>query len=108
MTAPGSYVDLTESWGMPDARHRAREMIYRRYKHLADIAAGRRLLELGCGTGLGNHLLAASADELFSFDLEYDKRRQRPTQRAGHVRMLGRAGTPLLAGEPRCRGRSAR
>ena len=33
---------------------------------------GRRPLEIGCGTGLGNHLLAASVAELFSFDLEYD------------------------------------
>lgn len=54
---------------MPHIEH---EMIYRRYKYLADLAEGRRLLEIGCGTGLGNHLLAASAAELFSFDLEYD------------------------------------
>ena len=71
MTAPGSYVELTESWGMP-MPHIEHEMIYRRYKYLADLADGRRLLEIGCGTGLGNHLLAASAAELFSFDLEYD------------------------------------
>jgi SAM-dependent methyltransferase len=71
MAAPGSYVELTESWGMP-MPHVEQEMIYRRYQYLSDLAAGRRLLEIGCGTGLGNHMLAGSTAELFSFDLEYE------------------------------------
>jgi SAM-dependent methyltransferase len=69
MSRTDQFSLLTESWGMP-MPDIEKEMIFRRYSFLAEMAAGKRLLEVGCGAGLGNHLLDGQVDVLCSFDLE--------------------------------------
>ena len=100
MTTPGSYVELTESWGMP-MPHIEHEMIYRRYKYLADLARGS--CSRSVRYGLGDHLLAAVAAELSSI-ASHDNvdNGQRNAPGVFGAQMPRHS---LLVREPRCRGR---
>ena len=69
------FVALTESWDMPMPAVQ-QQMVYRRYRFLADRAKGGRILEVGCGNGLGNQLLSDECDLVVSSDFELDNVRQ--------------------------------
>ena len=58
-------------------------MIYSRYSYAADVARGRRVLELGCGSGQGFGLVGQAATQLVGGDLSL------PLLRAAH-RQYGR------------------
>lgn len=68
-TTTDQFTALTESWGMPMPTIE-KEMIFRRYTFLGDLARDGVLLEIGCGTGLGNKVLDPCVGALVSFDLE--------------------------------------
>lgn len=61
------FEDLTETTGTPISREGA-EMMYTRYQLAAEWAAGRRVLELGCGSGQGFGLIASQAGRLVGGD----------------------------------------
>lgn len=69
MTQTDQFTALTESWGMPMPTIE-KEMIFRRYSFLGEMSRDLDLLEVGCGTGLGNVLLDTYVRTLVSFDLE--------------------------------------
>jgi len=48
----GGYTTITEQWGMVATPHQ-KSMAYTRYRFAARQAQGKRLLEVGCGTGMG-------------------------------------------------------
>ncbi len=62
------FEDLTETTGIPLTAEGA-SMMYTRYAHAARLAAGRRVLELGCGSGQGFGLLGARARSIVGGDL---------------------------------------
>lgn len=51
-----SFEDLTETTWIPVSRE-GTEMMYTRYRLAADLGAGKRVRELGCGAGHGCHRL---------------------------------------------------
>ena len=66
-----SFGDLTETTGTPVSREGA-DMIFSRYAYAAELAAGRRVLELGCGAGLGLGMVAGGADAAVGGDVDLD------------------------------------
>lgn len=60
MTANTRYEDITETTGTP-VTPEAADMMYTRYALAASLAAGARVLELGCGAGQGLGLISAHA-----------------------------------------------
>src|SRR5438128_591558 len=46
-------------------------MIYSRYSYAADVARGRRVLELGCGSGQGFGVVGQAASQLVGGDLVF-------------------------------------
>ena len=46
------YSSVTETWGLP-APPEQLAMLYNRYRLAGDLAAGKRVLEIGCGGGMG-------------------------------------------------------
>jgi SAM-dependent methyltransferase len=54
------FEDLTETTGIPLSREGA-DMMYTRYRVAAELARGKRVLELGCGAGQGFGLTASGA-----------------------------------------------
>lgn len=67
-TAP-TFEALTETTGTPVSPEGA-SMLYTRYAHAASLAAGRRVLELGCGSGQGLGLLRAAGRFCVGADLD--------------------------------------
>jgi SAM-dependent methyltransferase len=67
MPDPPRYEDITETTGVPLTPEGA-EMLYTRYALAADAAAGRRVLELGCGAAIGFGLIGARARRLVGGD----------------------------------------
>jgi SAM-dependent methyltransferase len=67
MTARPRYEDVTETTGGSLTREAA-DMLYTRYALARDLAAGKRVLELGCGAGLGFGLLRQRASSLVGGD----------------------------------------
>jgi SAM-dependent methyltransferase len=67
MAAPPRFEDVTETTGTP-VTPEARQMIYTRYAVAAEVAAGRRTLELACGGGSGLGLVGAGARSLVGGD----------------------------------------
>ncbi len=63
-----AFEDLTETAGLP-LSNEAADMMVTRYALARDLAAGRRVLELGCGTGLGFGMLGSVARTLIGGDL---------------------------------------
>ena len=61
------YEDVTWTTGIPVSRENASQ-IYSRYRFAADLAQGRRVLELGCGAGQGFGLLEERALNLVGGD----------------------------------------
>lgn len=82
---PGAFVALTETWDMPMPVIE-QDMLFRRYQVLADLARGTRVLEIGCGTAMGNEVLCEVADFVASFDLELGN------VRTGQARVEGSFG----------------
>lgn len=64
-----SFAELTETAGTPLSSEGA-EMIYTRYVYGAHLARGRRVLELGCGSGPGLGLLASEAAAVVGCDID--------------------------------------
>ncbi len=62
------FEDLTETTGIPVSREGA-EMMYTRYRVAADLARGKRVLELGCGAGQGFGLVGREARHLVGGDV---------------------------------------
>ena len=62
------FEDLTETTGIPLSAEAA-QMLYGRYRLAADLARGKRVLEIGCGAGLGFGLLGRQADLLVGGDV---------------------------------------
>ena len=77
-------------WGTPAGRRRAR----RRAELIASaarLAPGRRVLEVGCGTGMFTQMWAPSGAEILAVDLSPQLiARARERQIAGHVRFAAR------------------
>ncbi len=46
------YTTVTETWGLPASPEQL-AMAYCRYKMAGDLAEGKRVLEIGCGSGMG-------------------------------------------------------
>jgi SAM-dependent methyltransferase len=67
MPDPPRYEDITESTGVPLTPEGA-EMLYTRYALAADAAAGRRVLELGCGAAIGFGFMGERARRLVGAD----------------------------------------
>jgi SAM-dependent methyltransferase len=67
MARPPGFEDLTETTGIPISKEAA-DMMYTRYRLAARAAAGRRVLELGCGAGQGLGLLGAVAASVVGGD----------------------------------------
>ena len=67
MTQKPRFEDVTETTGVPLSREGA-EMMVTRYALARDLAAGKRVLELGCGAGQGLGLLSARAASLVGGD----------------------------------------
>jgi len=63
-----TFEDVTETTGTPVSAEGA-AMIYSRYSYAADLARGRRVLELGCGSGQGFGLVGQAAVQLVGGDL---------------------------------------
>lgn len=72
------FEDLTETTGIPLSPEAA-QMMYTRYRAGADLAAGKRVLELGCGSGQGFSIISARAGSLVGGD--YSLRLLRDGQR---------------------------
>src|SRR5689334_1626690 len=62
------FEDLTETTGIPLSSEAAR-MMYTRYQVAADLASGKRVLEIGCGAGQGFGLLGRKATLLVGGDV---------------------------------------
>ena len=60
---------LTETTGTPASREGI-DMLYTRYAYGRDLAKGRRVLELACGSGQGLSLLSRSADMIVGADID--------------------------------------
>jgi transketolase len=63
------YDLVTETTGTPVSREGAR-MIYSRYRFAAELADGKRVLEVGCGSGQGFGLIGRKARFLVGGDLD--------------------------------------
>lgn len=83
MTEPPQFVALTESWGMPMPAVQ-QQMVFRRYRFLADRVKGGRVLEVGCGNGLGNQLLSDECEVVVSSDFERENVEQARAHAPGH------------------------
>ena len=96
MTARGSggpkFEDVTETTGTPVSAEGA-AMIYSRYSYAADVARGRRVLELGCGSGQGFGLVGQAATQLIGGDLSL------PLLRAAQRHYGDRFSVALLSAE---------
>lgn len=66
--AAGDYVAVTETWGSPASPEQV-AMAYFRYRLVGDLAAGRRVLEVGCGAGMGLDYLSKRASEAVGCDV---------------------------------------
>lgn len=64
---PPRFEDLTETTGIPISREGA-DMIYTRYRVASRLAAGRRVLEVGCGAGQGLGLVGSAAEAVIGGD----------------------------------------
>lgn len=62
------FVSVTETWGSLASPEQV-EMSYFRYHLVGDLAAGKRVLEVGCGTGMGLAYLAERAHEAVGCDV---------------------------------------
>ena len=60
----GAFAVLTEAPGRHVSVEGA-DMLFSRYTYGAEVGAGGRLLEIGCGPGVGLGLLSSSASHLF-------------------------------------------
>lgn len=69
------FEELTETTGVPLSTEGA-SMMYTRYAVAADLVAGKRVLELGCGSGQGFGLLAARAARMIGGDFSLALLRQ--------------------------------
>ena len=69
------YEDVTEATGIPVSAEAA-SMIATRYQFAAELARGKRVLELACGSGQGLGLVARSAARLVAGDLSAPLLRQ--------------------------------
>lgn len=69
--APGrpSFDELTETTGTPLSPEGAR-MMYSRYHYAAALADGRRVLEIGCGSGQGLRLIGERARFVVGGDID--------------------------------------
>jgi SAM-dependent methyltransferase len=67
MSAPPRFEEITETTGIPLTLEGA-EMLNTRYAMALELATGKRVLELGCGAGLGFGLLQRSAAALVGGD----------------------------------------
>src|SRR6185503_17523253 len=74
---PARFEDLTETTGIPVSREGA-DMMYTRYALGAQMAAGKRVLELGCGAGQGFGLIGKTAKSVVGGDYSF------PLLRSGH------------------------
>jgi SAM-dependent methyltransferase len=54
------FSQVTETWGIPASREQL-AMQYCRYRMAGDLAAGKEVLEVGCGSGMGLAYLAAKS-----------------------------------------------
>ena len=68
MSAP-DFSPQTETWGMPMSRIQL-DMLLTRYRAAAELAAGRRVLEIGCGHALGHELLDRDATFVVAGDID--------------------------------------
>ncbi|HWP36933.1 MAG TPA: class I SAM-dependent methyltransferase [Gemmatimonadales bacterium] len=64
------FEDITETTGIPLSPEGA-SMMYTRYAMAAELAAGKRVLELGCGSGQGFGLMAAGGARIVGGDYSH-------------------------------------
>ena len=64
------FEDLTETTGIPLSPEGA-EMMFTRYQLAAELGSGKRVLELGCGSGQGFGLLLPTARQVVGGDYSY-------------------------------------
>lgn len=62
------FVSVTETWGLPASPEQL-AMAYFRYRMAAGLAPGGRVLEVGCGTGMGLAYLSENAGEAVGCDI---------------------------------------
>lgn len=72
---PPRFEEITETTGIPLSPEGA-EMMYTRYRLAADLAVGRRVLELGSGAGQGLALIGKSSRFVVGADLSQTLLRQ--------------------------------
>jgi SAM-dependent methyltransferase len=92
----GTFVSLTESWDMPMPVIE-QDMLFRRYQVLADLATGQRLLEIGCGSAMGNDVLVEVASHVCSFDFEPENARRAAAHSAAAVGVADAQRLPFAA-----------
>jgi ubiquinone/menaquinone biosynthesis C-methylase UbiE len=61
------YTTVTETWGLPASPEQL-AMQYHRYRVAAELCAGRDVLEVGCGSGMGIPYLAVRAQRVTGGD----------------------------------------
>ena len=81
------YEDVTEATGIPVSAEGA-SMMATRYHFAAQLANGKRVLELACGSGQGLGLLARSAARLIAGDVSAPLLRQARAHYGGRVPLV--------------------
>jgi SAM-dependent methyltransferase len=64
---PANFTQVTETWGLPASPEQL-AMAYCRYRMAGDLAEGKDVLEIGCGSGMGLGYLARRAKKVVGGD----------------------------------------
>jgi SAM-dependent methyltransferase len=94
LTAPAPFEQISEGVGV-QVTDDAATMIATRYALAAELAKGRKTLELACATGHGLGLVARSARELVGVDINAPMLASAQAHYAGRIALTRASGTAL-------------